>query len=120
MIPLIPALAITGITGLKLAGRSMARPVRIKKRRMAGAAVNGVLVLTPCALVLSWLANDGTFGVWFYLTQAVELIAGPINVAPIALNIRDGLRLSGRLKKPTDGTLYGHMKASTSARNRAA
>lgn len=97
---LVPSLALTGITGQRLAGRSRARAVEVKRKRMLFAAANGLLVLVPCAIALHILASAGAFGPTFYAVQAVELVAGPINVALIGLNIRDGLRLSGRLSRP--------------------
>jgi hypothetical protein len=66
---------------------------------MAIIAANGILVLVPCALALHWLASIGNFGVAFYVVQAVELIAGPVNIVLMGLNVRDGMKLTGRLKK---------------------
>ena len=96
---LIPAMAAVGLTGSRLSGRSQAHPILVKRRRMAVIAANGILILTPCALALHWLASSGSFGLPFYLIQGLELVAGPVNIALIALNIRDGLKLSGRLHK---------------------
>lgn len=40
----------------------------------------------------------------FYLVQAIELIAGPINLILMSLNLRDGLRMAGRLRvSPSQG-----------------
>jgi hypothetical protein len=44
-------------------------------------------------------ASRGDFGSLFHAVQAVELIAGAINLALMSLNIRDGLRLTGRLMR---------------------
>ena len=96
---LVPAMAAVGFSGSKLSGRSRARLVVVKKKRMKVVAANGLLVLVPCALVLYWLARSGSFGTAFYIIQGIELIAGPVNIALIGLNVRDGLRLSGRLPK---------------------
>ena len=60
-------------------------------------AGNGVLILIPAALYLSALASRGEFDGIFYSVQAIELIAGAINLTLMSLNIRDGLRLTGRL-----------------------
>lgn len=98
LIALIPAMAAAGITGMKLGGGSTAPAIRIKQRRMRIIGANGLLVLVPCALVLHLLAQRGSFGTAFYVVQAVELIAGPVNIGLMALNVRDGLRLSGRLR----------------------
>lgn len=99
LVVLIPAMMAAGVTGARLSGRSQARLVRFKKRRMAIAAANGMLVLAPCALVLHGLARSGSFGPAFYMVQGLELIAGPVNIVLMALNIRDGLALSGRRRK---------------------
>lgn len=61
-------------------------------------AANGILVLVPCAIVLAHWANAGAFDARFYLVQAIELLAGATNLALMGLNIRDGLRMSGRLR----------------------
>lgn len=97
---LTPAMAATGITGNLLAGKSRARAVIVKRKRTIAIAANGLLVLTPCALVLHLLASAGSFDLTFYVVQGVELIAGPINVALVGMNVLDGLRLSGQLPKP--------------------
>jgi hypothetical protein len=43
-------------------------------------------------------AAAGAFDTSFYLLQAIELLAGAVNLSLMALNIRDGLRMSGRLR----------------------
>ena len=58
---------------------------------------NGVLVLIPCAFYLAHLAANGQFTATFYAVQAIELVAGLVNLMLMGLNIRDGLRLTGRL-----------------------
>lgn len=94
---LIPAMAATGGSGFSLAGTRRGRLVDIKMRRMKGVAANGLLVLLPSAWMLASWANAGRFDGAFYTLQAVELVAGAVNVALLALNMRDGLRLTGRL-----------------------
>jgi len=94
---LVPALAITGATGFRLAGASIDPLILRKKRRMPFIAGNGIVVLIPAALSLSVLATRSEFDSLFYSIQAVELIAGAVNLALMSLNIRDGLRISGRL-----------------------
>ena len=66
-------------------------------------ALNGLLVLVPCALYLDRLASAGRFDGLFYAVQAVELVAGSVNLSLMALNMRDGLRLTGRLGLPRAG-----------------
>lgn len=93
---MVPCMALVGTTGFRLAGRSGARLVELKRRRMRWIAANGLLVLMPAALVLFGLARAGSFGAPFVLVQGIELLAGTVNVVLIGLNIRDGLHLSGR------------------------
>lgn len=63
-------------------------------------ALNGVLVLVPAAFFLAWRSAAGVFDGSFYAVQAIELAAGAANLVLLALNMRDGLRLTGRLKRP--------------------
>lgn len=91
---LIPAMALTGATGFAM-GHSGKR-IDQKKKRMRIAGINGVLVLLPAALYLNHLASAGLFNQTFYLIQALELMAGAINLSLMAMNIRDGLRMSSR------------------------
>lgn len=74
------------------------RLVDSKKKRMPFIAANGMLVLVPCAVVLNRWAAAGSFDTAFYVVQAIELIAGPINLALMGMNVRDGLRMAGRLR----------------------
>jgi len=61
-------------------------------------AANGLLVLVPCAIFLNRLASAGTFDATFYFVQALELLAGATNLTLMGMNLRDGLRLAGRLR----------------------
>lgn len=91
---LIPALAAAGGSGFSMRRRGAL--VAAKARRMPIIAANGVLVLIPSALFLAMKAGAGEFDVAFYAVQAVELVAGAVNIALLGLNMRDGLRLRGR------------------------
>lgn len=93
---LVPALGVTGLTGVRLAGGGAAPAILTKMRRMPFIAANGVLVLVPCAVTLAVLSGRGDFGPTFQAVQALELVAGLVNLALIGLNIRDGLALAGR------------------------
>ena len=62
-------------------------------------AANGVLILVPCAIFLNRSAVAGTFDTTFYLVQGLEFLAGATNLGLMGLNIRDGLRMSGRFRK---------------------
>ncbi|MGJ3262220.1 MAG: hypothetical protein ACFE0R_03205 [Salinarimonas sp.] len=94
---LIPALAIAGATGMRLGGKATGGLAAAKKRRMPFIAMNGILVLVPCAVALDRLAADGSFGSLFYALQGLELVAGAVNIALLSLNMRDGLTMTGRL-----------------------
>ena len=97
---LIPCLMAVGGSGFNLARGRGGRLVAVKKKRMPFIAMNGLLVLIPCALVLNIWAGQGRFDGGFYALQSVELLAGAVNLGLMSLNLRDGLRLAGRLRKP--------------------
>ena len=96
---LVPAIAITGATGFSLAVKRKGGLIDKKKKRMPIIAANGILVLLPAAIYLDQLAADGSFGLSFYLVQGVELFIGGVNLTLMSLNIRDGLKLSGRMRR---------------------
>ncbi len=93
---LIPAIATTGGSGFAIAKSRKGRLVDAKKRRMLFIAANGLLVLLPCAIVLDRWASAGAFDTIFYLVQGMELLAGAVNLTLMGMNIRDGIRMSGR------------------------
>lgn len=93
---LIPAIAFAGASGLKLGGQSLHPIVAAKRWRMPFIALNGIAVLVPCAILLQQRAAAGQFDQIFTVVQAVELIAGAINLTLIGLSIRDGFRLTRR------------------------
>jgi hypothetical protein len=95
---LIPAIAATGGSGFVLARNRRGRLLDQKKRRMPVIALNGLLILVPAAFYLHAKAAAGEFDDVFYAVQAVELLAGAINIVLMSLNLRDGLRLAGRLR----------------------
>ena len=97
---LIPAIAITGVFGALLDKKATNKLIGIKKRRMPIITANGLLVLLPAALYLNHLAQTGDFGTGFYLAQTAEFIAGSVNLLLMGMNIRDGLLISGRIRKP--------------------
>jgi hypothetical protein len=94
---LIPALVLTGASGLRMAGGATDPAILRKRRRMPIIAANGLFVLVPAAFALAVLAGRGEFGALFYAIQALELVAGAVNVTLMGLNARDGLRLTGQL-----------------------
>ncbi len=97
---LVPALAAAGGSGFALAKGRRAGLIGVKVKRMPLIAANGVLVLIPSALFLAYKARAGEFDMTFYAVQALELVAGAANITLLGLNIRDGLKMKGRLRKP--------------------
>ena len=95
-IAFIPCMALTGATGFAMGGKSRHPIVIAKRRRMPVIALNGLLVLMPAALFLSGKAQAAEFDSAFYAVQSLELLAGLINLSLMALNIRDGRRISRR------------------------
>ena len=95
---LVPALAATGGSGFGLAKGRRAGVVGAKIRRMPLIVANAVLVLIPSALFLASKAQAGEFDAVFYAVQALELVAGASNITLLGLNMRDGLRMKGRLR----------------------
>ena len=88
---LIPLMAITGMTGAKMAPKVTSGPIGAKKKRMPFVALNGFLILLPAAYFLRELALNG------------ELFAGFINLTLMSLNIRDAMALkkgSQKERKP--------------------
>ncbi len=95
---LIPAIAITGASGFARAKGTKSGIIGSKKKRMPFIAANGILILLPAAICLNQWAAIGAFDTKFYIVQAFELLAGAINLTLMSMNMRDGLRLSGKLK----------------------
>lgn len=101
---LVPAMVAAGGSGMFLSKSRRGRLVDAKKKRMPFIAANGLLVLVPCAIVLNRWAAAGSFDTAFYVVQAVELLAGATNLTLMCLNVRDGLRMAGRLKVTPSAT----------------
>lgn len=99
MLLLVPAMAAVGASGFKRANGRRGGVLGAKARRMPIIAANGILVLIPSALFLSAKAQADDFDTAFYAVQAVELMAGAVNLALLGMSMRDGLRLTGRLKR---------------------
>jgi len=98
---LIPAIALTGGSGFALAKTRNGKLVEQKKKRMPIIGANGILVLIPCAIFLDRWASVGTYDTTFYIVQGIELVAGSINLTLMGMNIRDGLKMSGRFRSPS-------------------
>lgn len=95
---LVPAIAATGGSGFFLSKTRQGRLVETKKKRMLFITANGLLVLIPCAIFLKRWSAAGAFDSTFYLVQGLELLAGAVNLTLMGLNIRDGLKMSGRFR----------------------
>lgn len=91
---LVPALAATGGSGFFLSKGQRKGLVGTKLKRMPFIGANGLLVLIPAALFLASKAKAGEFDTTFYTVQALELIAGAINITLLGLSMRDGLALT--------------------------
>jgi hypothetical protein len=96
---LIPALMAAGGSGFTLAGNRRGGIIDTKIRRMPLIAANGILILIPSALFLASKARAGEFDTGFYVAQTLELAAGAANIALLGLNMRDGLKMKGRLRR---------------------
>ncbi len=95
---LVPALMATGGSGFALSKSRSGRLVEAKKKRMPFIAANGLVVLVPSAIFLDRWASAGVFDASFYWVQGAELLAGSVNLMLMGMNIRDGLKMSGRLR----------------------
>ena len=113
MFILIPAMAIVGGSGFSLAGGRTDALVSAKKKRMPIIGANGLLVLVPMAFFLEAKASAGQFDTEFYMLQGVELLAGALNLCLMGLNMRDGIRLSGKGKPVNVVNLMGREKIAT-------
>ncbi len=96
MLILIPATVVVGASGMSLGSGRTEKLVSAKQKRMPIIAVNGILILLPMAFFLEAKATAGAFDTIFYVLQGVELIAGATNLTLMGLNMRDGLKLTGR------------------------
>ena len=94
---LIPALAAVGGSGFAMAQGARDGLIGAKRWRMPIIAANGIFVLVPSALFLAGKARAGQFDASFDVVQALELVAGGTNITLLGLNLRDGLRLTGRI-----------------------
>ena len=99
MFILIPAMVIAGGSGMSM-GKNRKDPWAVaKKKRMPIIALNGLLVLLPSAWFLASQSAAGAYGSTFYIVQGIELIAGAANLTMMGLNIRDGLTMTGKIRR---------------------
>ncbi|MGX5733620.1 hypothetical protein [Bosea thiooxidans] len=99
LLVLIPALAAAGGSGFALAKGRSGSLAAAKAKRMPLIAANGILVLVPAALFLAWKAGHAAFDGVFYAVQALELAAGAANITLLGLNMRDGLKMNGHIRR---------------------
>ncbi|HXX00579.1 MAG TPA: hypothetical protein VEJ00_05145 [Candidatus Acidoferrales bacterium] len=102
---LIPALVAVGASGFVLSKGRRVGLIATKLSRMPLIAANGLLVLIPSALFLASKARAAEFDSVFYDVQALELAAGAANITLLGLNMRDGLRIKGWLRRRPTGNL---------------
>ena len=86
------------ITGKKLAGNSKSPIVATKMKRMKFVTLNGV-VLISLAIYLYFRAMNNNIDSTFLCVQIIELLFGAINLTLLGLNIKAGMKLSGRIKR---------------------
>ena len=95
---LVPSIALTGATGFALTGKRKGGLIDRKKKRIPFIAANGIIILVPSAIFLNHLAANQDFSSVFYIVQGLEFIVGGVNLTLMSLNMRDGLKLSGKLR----------------------
>lgn len=92
------AMPLLGLSGKELAGKSQAPLVQRKFKRMKLIALNGfLLIMLAASLYLT--SRDLRLDITFYLLQGAELLLGGANISLMILSVRDGMLLSGKLKK---------------------
>lgn len=99
MFILVPAMALAGGLGMSVGAKWKSPLALAKKKRMPVIALNGLCILLPSAFYLAFKSDAGEFDRWFYTVQTLELCAGALNLSLMGLNIRDGLRMKGRIGK---------------------
>lgn len=91
---LIVSMAATGGSGFFL-GKGRSSPLIARKiGRMRIIAGNGLIVMLPSALFLYYRATSGQFDATFYAVQALELAGSAAQLTLLALNFRDGMKMT--------------------------
>lgn len=101
---LIVCVATAGLTGRRLAGGTRSAVMCRKQRRLQGAAAIGLVVLVPCAVLLNYLAAAPS-GPGFTALEVTELVFGTLNWSLLALNFRDGRRMTRHRRPARDARL---------------
>jgi len=98
MLVLVPAVVIAGASGYKLGGAEKRGRIGHKKQRLRFIGINTIVVVLPCAFLLHDLALEAQLGVPYTIEQAIELVAGLLNVVFLLMNARDGRALVAERK----------------------
>lgn len=97
MFILVPAVALAGGLGMSIGAKWKNPLASAKTKRMPIIALNGLCILLPSAFYLAFKSCAGEFDGRFYAVQLLELCVGALNLSLMGLNIRDGLRMKGRI-----------------------
>ncbi|MEW8623838.1 MAG: hypothetical protein AB2559_19880 [Candidatus Thiodiazotropha endolucinida] len=89
----IPAIVMTGATGLSWSTSKSGGLVGKKRKRMPFIGINALFILLPVAIVLDQWASAGSFDSRFYMLQGLELLATAFNITLMILNIRAGRKI---------------------------
>lgn len=95
---LIISMPMLAVSGKKLAGNSKNPLITKKMKRMKFIAFNG-FILISLAIYLYYHTNYKVIDNTFLYFQIAELLFGAINLSLMGMNVKDGLKLSGRNKR---------------------
>lgn len=95
---LIIAMPMLALSGKKLARNSKNLILAKKTKRMKLIAINGIILIS-LAVYLYYHATYRSIDIRFLIVQIAELSIGFINLLLITMNIRAGIKLSGRKRK---------------------
>lgn len=93
MILLAFSMAMTGMTGAKMAGKATHPSIQAKRKRMPFIALIGLFIMIPSAIFLHLRASSGNFDTLFYGVQVLELTFGLVNMTLMALSMKDGMSI---------------------------
>ena len=96
---LIPALMVAGGSGLYAGGKAAWRYHRYEDQAHAADCSQRHFDPDPLGAIPRTKVSAGEFDTGFYVAQAIELAAGAANIALLGLNMRDGLKMKGRLRR---------------------
>lgn len=90
---LVPCMIFAGVSGRQLARQRSGPLITTKQRRMPILALNGLLILLPCAFYLEHKAVAGQWDWSFYGVQGLEFVAGGLQLVLLMGNAKAGRRL---------------------------